>query len=347
LHRTDLVAIAVVLSSTAALDNQAAVRVSPGRVVTLRSTGALAPGITGQFREPLGYEQIGGGVSYVFDRRGHSVFTIDADGVSRKVVGIGGEEGRVLEPSSFDVAPDGSFAVADAPNGRERIQIFGPAGLRTGGFVLPGRAEGRVTVGSLVLSGVGAIAYDGRTVVMSQPESGWLITEYALLGTPVRTVGELRPTGRQNDRDVHLALNAGIPIPDPSGGGFYFVFLAGQPAFRKFDRDGTLLYERVIQGRELDPVIAALPQKWPRRVAGDRQLPLVLPTVRTAALDPSGRLWVSFMVPYTYVFDRGGEKVATLQLRAAGVMMPTSLSFTPAGMLLITPGCYEFEPPDF
>ena len=40
--------------------------------------------------------------------------TPDAHGV-RKVVEIGGERGRVLEPTAFDVAPNGTFAVADAP----------------------------------------------------------------------------------------------------------------------------------------------------------------------------------------------------------------------------------------
>ena len=276
---------------------------------TLRSADALPPGVVGRFREPLAFKQIDGGVSYVFDCRGHSVHTVDAHGASRKLVEIGGEDGRVIEPTAFDVAADGSFAVADAPNGRERIQVFGPAGLRTAGFILPGRADGRVTLGSLVLSGVGAIAYTGRSVVMSQPETGWLISEYGLLGAPVRSVGALRATGHEGDRALHLALNAGIPLPDRDGG-FYFVFLAGAPAFRRFDKNGVLLYERAIQGRELDPVIAALPQKWPRRRADDRELPLVLPTVRAAALDPAGRLWVSFLVPYTYVFDAEGERSA-------------------------------------
>jgi hypothetical protein len=53
---------------------------------------------------------------------------------------------------------------------------------------------------------------------------------------------------------------------------------------------------------------------------------------------------MSLAVPYTYVFDAQGDKVRTVQLVADGVMKPTSLSFTSAGHLLITPGCYEFDP---
>ncbi len=180
---------------------------------------------------------------------------------------IGAEDGRVIEPSAFDVAFNGSFAVADAPNRRERVQIFDAAGVRTGGFLLPGQGAARVVLGTLALNGVGTLAFTGRSLLMSHPETGWLITEYGLAGTPIRSIGRLRKTGHEADRDLHLALNAGIPLADPKGG-FYFVFMAGQPVFRKYDASGELIYERTIQGREIDPVIAAIPDRWPRRGPG-------------------------------------------------------------------------------
>lgn len=304
----------------------------------------LAPEVVGQFREPIGFKQTANGDYYVFDRRAHAVYRVDEDRrTSRQLVQIGAEDGRVIEPSAFDVAINGSFAVADAPNGRERVQLFDAAGVRTGGFILPGRGAARVVLGSLSLNGVGTLGFSGRSLIMSQPDSGWLITEYGLAGTPTRTVGQLRRTGHEPDRQLHLALNAGIPIPDPAGG-FYFVFMAGPPAFRKYDAAGELVYERTIQGREIDPVVAAIPNRWPRRATGDGELPLVAPTVRTAAVDGAGRLWVSFVVPFTYVYDSDGEKVRTVQFRGAGVVAPSSLSFTSSGHLLITPGCYEFVP---
>ena len=332
------------MSTTAALADQAAVGVSSGRLEVLRSVDTLAPEVVGLFREPIGCKQTANGDYYVFDRRGHAVYSVDDSGrTSRKLVQIGAEDGRVIEPSAFDVAINGSFAVADSPNGRERVQLFDAAGVRTGGFLLPGRGTARVVLGSLSLNGVGTLIFTGRSIVMSQPDSGWLITEYGLTGTPLRTAGQLRRTGQEADRQLHLALNAGIPIPDPAGG-FYFVFMAGPPAFRKYDASGELVYERAIQGRELDPVVAAIPNRWPRRAAADGELPMVTPTVRTAALDRSGRLWVSFVVPVTYVYDGDGEKVRTVQFRGAGVVAPSSLSFTAAGRLLITPGCYQFVP---
>jgi hypothetical protein len=315
---------------------------SPGRVEQLRSVESLPPEIVGKFREPMGFARVADGPYYVFDRRGHSVHTVDEHGATfRTLVEIGGEEGRLLDPSAFDVAADGSFAVADAPGGRERVQVFGPAGIRTGGFTRPGRLAGRVAIGSLVLSGVGSLIYTGSSVILSEPDTGWLLTEYTIAGQPIRSTGQLRATGQEADREVHLALNAGLALPEPSGG-FYFVFLAGVPAFRKYDAGGQLLFERVIQGRELDPILASMPQRWPRRTVGDRELPLVPPVVRTAAVDPDGRLWISFVLPYTYVFDADGEKVRTVQFRAAGLIAPSSLSFAGKNRILITPGCYQF-----
>jgi hypothetical protein len=335
-------AIALLIFATAVLGDQAAVRVSPGTVETLKSTNSLAPHVVGLFREPIGCKQTASGEYYVFDRRGHTVYAVDESGTkASKLVQIGAEEGRVIEPTAFDVAGNGMFAVADAPNGRERVQIFDAGGNRTGGFFLPGRGASRVVLGTLALSGVATLTFNGKLILMSHPETGWLFTEYTLTGVPMRSIGQLRKTGHEADRDLHLALNAGIPVADPKGG-YYFVFMAGQPMFRKYDAKGELLFERVIQGREVDPVVAAIPDRWPRRAGGE--LPLVAPAVRTSAVDPAGRLWVSFVHRFTYVYDATGEKVRTVQFRAAGLIAPSSLWFNSDGKLLVTPGCYEFLP---
>jgi len=72
-------------------------------------------------------------------------------------------------------------------------------------------------------------------------------------------------------------------------------------------------------------------------------MPLVQPTVRTAAVDRRGRLWISFVEPYTYVYDVDGDKIRTLQFRAAGIVSPNSLFFGKNDRLLITPGLFEFS----
>jgi hypothetical protein len=157
-----------------------------------------------------------------------------------------------------------------------------------------------------------------------------------------RLIGSLRRTGHEDDPEVHLALNSGIPLVDPSGG-FFFVFQAGEPAFRKYDRDGTLVYERRVAGLEIDPVVAGLPTTWPKRKTSEGEIPLVRPTVRTAAVDHSGRLWISFVVPYTYVYDADGDKIRAVQFHGAGIVAPNSLFFGKQGRLLVTPGLYEFD----
>ena len=99
-----------------------------------------------------------------------------------------------------------------------------------------------------------------------------------------------------------------------------------------------------MQGREIDSFLGSLPTTWPRRKAEGGEQPLVTPTVRSAAIDPAGNLWVAFVVPYTFVFDPDGDKVRTVQLQATGTLAPNSMFFGKNGRLLTTPGLFEFAP---
>ncbi len=309
---------------------------------TLQPVRSVPPEIAGRFRDPRGFQQSASGQYFVFDRRAHEMWGIDPrfDGPFR-IVEIGGESGRIIDPTSFAVAPDGTFVVADAPRGLARIQSFTAAGFRTGGFFLEQAGRPRITIDNTVMSGIGSMQFTGRTVLLSQPENGSLVSEYTITGQPVRSIGTLRPTGHEADRDVHLALNSGIPLLALDGT-LVYVFQAGLPVFRKYDAEGRLIFERQIQGRELDAVVPALPATWPRNPA-DGELPLVRPTVRAAALDQTGQLWVAFDAGFTYVFDADGDKVRAVQFRGAGPVSPTTMFFGPTGRLLITPGLHEYE----
>lgn len=315
------------------------------RVDVLRPVAALPPHITGLFEEPIGFQRPPGGPYYVFDRRAHAVYAIDNERTTaKKLVEIGPEMGRIIQPRGFDVSRTGDFVIADAPRGQERIQIFNPAGLRANGFFLPGRVTQSITVGNLVLNGVASLQLTSTgTLLMSEPETGALFTEYSRAGTPLRGIGVLRETGFEQDRPLHMALNAGLPLVDPAGG-FYYVFLAGRPMFRKYDAQGMLVFERHIEGTELDGFVSSLPNRWPTRRVEDREVPYVAPTVRAAAVDSQSRLWIAFSVPYTYVYDASGDKVRTVQFSSTGVFLPSSLTFAGNGRLLVTPGCYEFDP---
>jgi len=305
-----------------------------------RATGSLPAHIAAAFDEMAACHLSPGGEYLIFDRRAHAVYTFatGAEGPKR-IVQIGSETGRIIRPTAFDSAADGSFVVADAPEDRQRVQFFSAAGTTLGGFTMPGRGVPQITLGDLVLSGLGTLEYTGQTVLISQPELGSLVIEYVATGTPLRTFGELRPTGQEKDPQVHAALNVGITLLNPKGG-YYFVFLSGVPMFRKYDPAGTLVFERHIEGVELDPYVAKLPTTWPRKRG---EIPIVPAAVRTAAVDPDGNLWISLAAPYTYVYDASGDKRHTLQFRGAGIISPTSFFFTRDRRVLVTPGCYAFD----
>lgn len=310
---------------------------------TLRSTAALPAHIAGAFKDIAACHLSPEGDYLIFDRRAHAVFRVarNAD-AAKKIIEIGVEPGQILRPLAFDSAADGTFVIADAPGGVERIQIFFYLGGTISGFTLPGRNIPRVASGEFVLSSIGSLDYTGRTILVSQPDSGALISEYGADGRTLRSFGELRATGHEQDRDLHLALNAGIPLAIPDSGGFYFVFLGGVPVFRKYDAGGKLVFERHIEGIELDGHIQTLPSHWPRRKTTAGEFPIVPPTIRTAAVDPQGQLWVSLVTPHTYVYDATGHKSRAIVFNAAGTMTPSNFHFVRDGRVLVAPGCYTF-----
>ena len=305
-----------------------------------RASGSLAPHVAAAFDEIAACHLSSSGEYLIFDRRAHAVYTVaPGSDTPKRIVQIGSETGRIIRPTAFDSAADGSFVVADAPGDRQRVQFFSAAGTTLGGFTMPGHGVPQITLGDLVLSGLGTLEYTGQTVLISQPELGSLVIEYLPTGTPLRTFGDLRETGQEKDPQVHAALNLGITLVNPKGG-YYFVFLSGVPLFRKYDSAGQLVFERHIEGIEMDPYVERAPTTWPRKRG---EIPIVPAMVRTAAVDREGNLWISLAAPFTYVYDASGDKRRTLQFRGAGIISPTSFFFTDERRVIVTPGCYAFE----
>ena len=312
-------------------------------IETLTAVAALPAHIAGTFQQMTTCQQTAAGDYFIFDRRSHAVFVAPAGlDAARKLITIGAEAGRLLDPSAFDLGNDDTFVVADAPGGQPRVQLFLSSGATVTGFRLSARAVPRILAGNLVLGGLAGIEYTGNSIFLGQPELGALIAEYGANGRSIRAFGELRRTGHESDPAVHLALNSGLVVVSPTGG-FYYVFLAGVPQFRKYDAAGRLLFERHIEGPHLDQFVQALPNSWKVRKVDDGELPVVLPSVQAAAADPSGNLWIATAVGTTYVYDGNGDKVRTVQFRGAGPVSPLAMSFTPKGRLLIAPGCFEFD----
>ena len=307
----------------------------------LRPVDALPAQLVNRLDDVTGIVSLSDGRSLLLDRRAHTVFML-APGQRnlRRLFEIGREPGNLISPQAIAISRDDIFAVLDSPDGLPRIQYFTGDGLRLGGFLLPmpDSPTPRLT-GGLSISSVGAFAFTGKTFLVSEPSWGSLFMEVDTTGEVLRHIGQWRLTGHEAERDVHMALNLGLPVVDPTGG-FYFVFQTGVPALRKYDSSGQLIFERHIEGPELDGLIQALPTTWAARSGSTR--PLAPTLVRTAMADSLGNLWISLRSGVTYVYDRSGEKVRTVRFQAAGVLSPDYFFFR-GTRLLVTPGGYMFD----
>jgi hypothetical protein len=315
-----------------------------GNAQVVSSVDALPAHIATSFREPIAFTQVASGQYLVLDRRAQAVYGIDRSrNEVTRLVQIGEERGRIIRPAAFGCEPDGTFVVVDQPDERERIQRFADRGFLLNGFTLTPQPGAHLVMDGVVLGGIGSVQFTGDSIFVSQPQTGSLITEYSWNGRVRRAFGSLRPTGHESDAALHASLNTGLPLVDPTGG-FFFVFQTGVPVFRRYDAAGTLEFERHVEGRDLDQVLKSQPAVWPKRQAANgKEWPVVPPVIRAAAVDPRGNLWIALATGGVYVYSPDGDKIRSLQLRAAGPLSPTSLFFAGPSRLLVTPGCYIFD----
>ena len=274
--------LAVVLLAAALLGTRTEAALA---VDVLRSIGGLPPHIVGLFEEPLGFQQTPRGLYYVFDRRGHTVYVVDADEkAARKLVEIGPELGHIIQPRGFDASATGSFVVADAPRNVQRVQMFGADGTRLGGFTLPGRQRiAALTLGPLVINGIASIRYAGTNLLISHPESGALMTEYSPSGFAVRSIGAFatRVTNRTATFTWRSTWASRWSIRLAASITYSWV---GGPCSASTTAAAGFRFERHVEGIELDDYLASLPTRWPTRQVVDREL-----ATRAASGPRSGR----------------------------------------------------------
>lgn len=307
----------------------------------LHPTAALPVAIATSLRDPAAMFELSTGEAVVFDRRSGVVSVVDAARTKARVLLSGApERGGLVSPGAVAIGPEDLIAVADSLHGYDRIQYFTLRGTRVGILALPDPPRSHVTVNGFEVNGIGSLQFAKQSFFVNLPARGQLVSEIGTNGETLRQFGQPRRVGDTADPPLDAMLNIGIPLVDPTGG-FDFVFQTGVPMLRKYDASGALVFERHIEGPELDASIAALPTVW-RRPGGEGRLPITQPLVRSAAVDELGRVWVGLGVPYVYVYDRRGEKIRTIQLNGAGPIVAESLSFAKGYRLLVTPGCYEF-----
>ena len=171
----------------------------PRALRVLRTLVALTPEVLQLGRGPCRRMSPGGfgierrfnnrasGHYFVFDRRAHMVYG-HGRGVRKRVAD------RPYRRRAWPHhRPDGvcdsrrtaRFVVADAPEGRPRIQVFDPAGFRESAAsrcpIASRRARRLRRHGRL--SGIASIQFTGSSILVSQPENGALVTEYSGIGT--------------------------------------------------------------------------------------------------------------------------------------------------------------------
>jgi hypothetical protein len=311
-------------------------------VEVLRPTGALPVRLVEDIESPRAFVETSTGEALVLDASAQAVYAIDAARTRvRRIISVGVEAGHIIRPNGVSMGPDDLLAIADSPGTYSRLQNFDSTGRLIGWFYLAEQPGARVALGGLSLQGPGAVASTGRTFLFNAPRTGSLINEFDARGDAVRAIGMLRSTGQEADPAVHVALNRGLPLVDPTGG-FYFVFETGVPIFRKYDAQGVLRFERHVEGVEIDAALAQIPTRWMSRPDDGGSHPFAPGLVQTAAVDPQGRLWIALSTGYTYVYDERGDKTRTIQFQSKGLISPVSLFFARGHRLLVTPGCYEF-----
>ena len=253
----------------------------------------------------------------------------------------------MLEPTAFDLAPDGRLSSPMRRTGASGCRSSTSPATGLTGFTLPGRARRRASASAASRSAASArwrFSADG--VALNQPETGALITEYGLAGTPLRSIGALRTTGHEADRQLHLAMNTGIPLPHPAGG-YYSSSLPGRrfsaatmPAARWCSSGSCRAASSIRCDAGAEEVAAARPSTAPKSRWS-------CPTFR------SGGRRIRRRQPLGGVCDAGhlrirrptARKSAPCSSVAAGLVPPHEPLLRRGRRLLVTPGCYEFSGP--
>ena len=215
-------------------------------------------------------------------------YGIDDDAGER--VGDRADRRRSRDASSIRPrSPSRRTARSSSPTRRTAASAFRSSrrpAFRIGGFLAAGPADGRASCSTTSCSnGIGIAAVHRH--VDPDVAAGDRRADHRVHAARRREPHVRRAcaqTGHEDDRDLHLALNSGIPLVDPTGG-FFFVFQTGEPVFRKYDATAGCSSSGTSRDARSIELVANLPTTWPTRQTSDGELPLVAPTIRTAAVD--------------------------------------------------------------
>jgi DNA-binding beta-propeller fold protein YncE len=294
------------ISSLSAISDGKPVSTAPA---PLADAGAAAPAVFEEMfdRIPLSAYDVAthGGRYYVSDMRGNRVLVFDGDmRLERSIGTIGSGPGRLIHPGYLDVSGGGTLYVQDG--GNERIERFTPDGRYAGEFPTPFLYEG-FAVGR------------HEEVYLGQPENGHLVTVYSETGKVTGGFGELKKFSdvygaefAEKDTLYERGINR-VRLSTDKEGNVYVSFMLA-PLLQKYSPDGRLLFERRLEGPEVDRVTNVLLQHPPEKFLSFAKDGF---EERIVALDPisdpkTGNIYVLLADGSIYVADREGRKVSVL-----------------------------------
>lgn len=242
---------------------------------------------------------------------------------------IGSGPGRLFHPGYLDVGPDGTVFVEDS--GNERIVKFDQGGNYLGELRLP--AHLGLAVGAQ------------NELYLGDPYEGHLVSVYSSSGQKLRSFGQLKkysdvygPAFSDKDAPYTIAFNR-VRLSTDKEGNVYVSFML-TPLIQKYRPDGTLLFERRLEGSEIDQLMDAIQKTKYISTRGDGA------DARIVALDPvidpaNGNLMVPLVDGSIYVADREGKKIALLRPGWTspgnnGLFRPFVAALGAKGELLIT-----------
>lgn len=267
---------------------------------------------------------------FLTDIEGNRLLVINRNmEVERNFGRIGSGPGRLFHPGYLDVGGDGTVFVEDG--GNERIVKFDQSGHYTGEF--------RVNA----FQGMAVDTQDH--LYLGQPEEGSLITVYSSAGTRLRSFGQLKKYSEiygesfhDKDSSYNVALNRVRLATDKDG--YLYVSFMITPLIQKYAPDGTLMFERRLEGPEIDRLMDAIQKRRYIATKSDGV------DVRIIALDPvidpaNGNIMVPLVDGSIYVTDREGNKVSLLRPawanRGDGTFRPFVAGLGANGEFMATP----------
>jgi hypothetical protein len=241
---------------------------------------------------------------------------------------IGSGPGRLFHPGYLDIGPDGTVFVEDA--GNERIAKFDQSGNYLGELRVPPHLG--LAVGSQ------------NELYLGDPYEGHLVSVYSSSGQKLRSFGQLKkfsdvygPAFSDKDAPYTIAFNR-VRLATDEEGNVYVSFML-TPLIQKYSPNGTLLFERPLEGPELDQLFEAIQKTKYIATRGDGA------DARIIALDPvidpsNGNIMVPLVDGSIYVADREGRKInllhPVLSSKGGGFFHPFVASLGANGELLVT-----------